>query len=359
MKRAVTCILVVACGGSDPAPADTDDTSTGSSTTHGESSSGNTLTTTTTGPDESSTSVADTSSSGSVDDTSSSSSGDTGEVVLHGACDLAERVGGFTLLREESYSTFSGAVADGVVPVSVLELIGEEGDCRMLRRNNPFCDPGCGTGETCDFDGTCIEYPRNHDVGMVDVTGLLQEVSVAPIEPTYDYFDTSLPHPAWDPLAPIELTAAGGDYESFVLAGVGVSMIVPDPAPVVLDPSADLSLAWTPDEGPAHVRVELTIDLHGATPSKLVCVTDDDGELTVDQSLVAQFVALGVTGFPAITFHRETVDSIEITPGCVELGVRSFADGDLSVVGHTPCTGDGDCPDPMVCDIPNETCIDP
>ncbi|HWB82086.1 MAG TPA: hypothetical protein VG755_44290 [Nannocystaceae bacterium] len=358
MKRGLTCILLVACGGNDPAPADTDDTSTGSSSTLGESSSSATLTTTTTGPDESSTSVADTSST-TADDTSSSSSGDTGEVVLHGACELADRVGGFVLLREESYSTFSGAVADGVVPVSVLENVGEEGDCRMLRRNNPFCDPACGPGETCDFDGTCLDYPRNHDVGMVDVTGLLDAVSVAPIEPTYDYFDTSLPHPAWDPLAPIELSAAGGDYEAFMLAGVGVSMIVPDPAPLVLDPDADLTVMWTPDEGPQQVRVELTIDLHGATPSKLVCVTADDGELTVDQTLVAQFVALGVTGFPTVTFHRETVDSIDITPGCVELGVRSYAEGELSVVGHTPCTMDRDCPDPMICDMPNETCVDP
>jgi hypothetical protein len=346
-----------ACGGSDPAtPDDTGESSTSAST-------GEPTTSTTTGdpPGTSSegTTTADTTAvTTSEGGTADSSSGETGEVVTHGACELADRVGGFAILREESYTTFSGSVADAVVPVSVLENVGEDGDCVLLRRNNPFCEPACGPSETCDFDGNCIAYPANHDVGVVDITGLVQEVSVEPILPTYEYYDTSLMHPAYDEGAIVELSAAGGDYEAFGLVGVGVSMIEPALDELVLDPDADLTVEWTAAAGPAKVRVELSIDQHGSSPTKLVCESDDTGMLTVSQTLVAQFVELGVTGFPSANYFRETVDSIELAPGCVEFGVRSHAQSDLSVIGHTPCTDDLDCPDGETCDIPNETCVE-
>lgn len=352
-------VAVVGCGGTSSDTGAQDSSSSGPSSTDPTTSSSTAPTTTVSTDDTSTagpTTTVDTSESGTGD--TSSSSGETGEVVLHGACPLDNRVGGFVLLREESYTTFSGSVSDGVVPASVLENIGEDGDCVLLRRNNPFCDPTCGPGTTCDFDGNCIDYPANHDVGTVDVTGLLQAVSVMPLMPTYDYFDTDLPHPAWDPLSQIQLSAAGGDYEAFELAGVGVEMIVPDPTPLELDPMAPLDVVWTAEDGPQQVRIELTIDLHGATPSKLVCTVPDTGMTTIPQGLIEQFVGLGVTGFPNVTYYRETVDSIEIEPGCVELGVRSYDQQPLTVVGHTPCTSDDECPDGQTCDIPNETCID-
>ena len=72
---------------------------------------------------------------------------------------------------EQTYSAFSGSVADAVVPLNVLEQVGEDGDCTLLRRNNPFCDPGCAAGETCDFDGNCLPFPVNRDVGVTLVAG--------------------------------------------------------------------------------------------------------------------------------------------------------------------------------------------
>ncbi|MBC8073608.1 MAG: hypothetical protein IAG13_35125 [Deltaproteobacteria bacterium] len=354
---ALVTVALLGCGDSDPSNNDESSSSGASTSTGGvdSSSTGDPPGTTAGSSSEVGTTV-----DGSESSTADSSSGETGEVVLHGACELADKVGSFALLREDIYTTFSGSVADGVVPVSVLENVGEDGDCRLLRRNNPFCDPACGPGQTCDFDGNCIAYPTNHDVGIVDVTGLLEPVSVEPIMPTYEYFDTQLPHPAWDEATVVQLGAAGGDYEPFELVGVGVAMIEPSGGDLVLDAEAPMTVEWVPGAaGLAKVRVELSIDQHGSTPSKLVCESDDTGMLTVSQELIAEFVALGVTGFPAANFYRETVDSVELAPGCVEFGVRSHVQTDLTVAGHTPCTGDDDCRDPQVCDIPNETCIDP
>jgi hypothetical protein len=77
--------------------------------------------------------------------------GDAATIPLAGACPLDTKLGpGFTvsILDEQQYSTVNGYVLDGVIPVTVLELVQEEGNCRLLRRNNPFCDPVCGPSET-------------------------------------------------------------------------------------------------------------------------------------------------------------------------------------------------------------------
>lgn len=296
--------------------------------------------------------------SGSSDGSADTTAGETGEPpVLSGPCALEDKVGGFTLLREADYTTFSGAVADGVVPSSVLENVGEGSGCVLLRRNNPFCNPACSPGTTCDFDGACVPYPANHDVGVVSVTGLVQAVMVDPLMPTYEYFDTSLAHPAWETGAAIALMATGGDYEAFALYGSGVTMIEPSGEEVVLDPSMPLDITWVPDaEGPGTVRVEINIDQHGLTPVELFCEVEDTGSLTIPVELIADFVQFGVTGFPSVTYFRETLDSVEIEPGCVELGVRSHAQGTLSVVGHTPCNAPSDCPPGQDCNIMIQTC---
>lgn len=282
--------------------------------------------------------------------------GDTGDVALAGPCPLADRVGGFTLLMEAEYTAFSGAVADGVVPITVLEPVGEADGCVLLRRNNPFCDPPCQPGTTCDFSGECIPYPVNHDVGVVEVTGLLQEVSVTPVEPTFDYFDTSLMHPAYAPDAAIELKAPGGDYSPFTLRGSGVAMIEPASDALELRNEQAIDIAWTPAGGAGKIRVELNIDQHGNTPVRLVCEAEDTGALTIPASLISQLIGFGISGFPSVQYYRQTVDSVALEPGCVEFVVESHRQTLLSVEGHIPCDMPGDCPDGQVCDLKIQTC---
>jgi hypothetical protein len=310
--------------------------------------------------DETSTSGPAGSSGGTTAPTSggeASSTDDTGDVALRGACPRATRVGGFELAMEAGYTAFSGAVADGVVPITVLEPVGEGGGCVLLRRNNPFCDPPCQPGTTCDFDGACIPYPTNHDVGAVTVTGLVQPLEVAPVMPTFDYFDTSLMHPAFAPGAALELSAAGGDYAAFVLRGEGVAMIAPTSATLTMVHDQPLAVAWTPgDGGAARVRVELNIDQHGNTPVRLVCEADDAGALTIPRELISQLIGFGISGFPSAQYYRETVDSVDLEPGCVEFTVHSHVQTLLSVEGHIPCDSPDDCPDGQVCDLPVQTC---
>lgn len=282
----------------------------------------------------------------------------SGDVLLRGACPAAERVGGFSLSVEEDYSAFSGVVADGVVPITVLEPVGEGGGCVLLRRNNPICDPPCQPGTTCDFTSECIPYPANHDVGTVSVAGLVQAVEVMPVMATFDYFDTTLMHPAFLPGVGITLSASGGDYSPFTLYGEGVAMIEPASGTVTMKKGQALRLEWAAaaDPGAGQIHVELTIDQHGNTPVKLVCDGADSGMLEVPSELIAQFVDFGISGFPNAQFYRQTVDSRTVGAGCVDFTVRSHRETLLAVEGHTPCNKPADCPDGQVCDIMIQTC---
>jgi hypothetical protein len=351
------CVLVglalpaSGCPGGDPP---VDDTTTGPA---GSGSSGSGSSSMGEGPGSSSSGAETTAGPSTSDGPADTTDGETGEpVVLAGPCELDERVGTFNLLREDIYTTFNGAVADGLVPVNVLENVGEEAGCVLLRRNNPFCDPPCGPSDTCDVDGTCIPYPLNHDVGIVTIDGLLQPVMVEPLIPTYEYFDTDLDHPAWAPAAAIELRAAGGDYEAFTLHGDGVEMIEPSADELVLDPAEALTVEWVPGDGPGTIRVELNIDQHGLTPVELWCTSEDTGSLEVPAQFIAEFVQFGVTGYPSVDYYRETVDSVQITPGCVEFGVRAHRRGMLTVIGHTPCNVPEDCPEGLMCNVAIQTC---
>lgn len=293
--------------------------------------------------------------------TTAAGTDDTGEPppALRGACPQETRVGGFELALEAEYTAFSGSVADGVVPITVLEPVGEGGGCTLLRRNNPFCDPPCQPGTTCDFDGACIPYPTNHSVGTLTLAGLAQgEVTVKPVMPTFDYFSTMLEHPAFAAGAAIELAASGGDYPAFTLRGEGVAMIEPGADALEMRDGEPLTVAWGAGAGAGagEVRVELNIDQHGNTPVRLVCEAEDTGSLTIPAALISQLIGFGISGFPSVQYYRQTVDSVELPPGCVEFAVRSHRQTLLSVAGHIPCDSQGDCPDGQVCDLPVQTC---
>jgi hypothetical protein len=302
------------------------------------------------GGDSATATAAETSATGEPTETG-------GGPMFRGACPLADRVGGFVLAMEPDYTAFSGAVADGVVPSTVLEPVGEGDGCTLLRRNNPFCDPPCQPGTTCDFDGACIAYPANHSVGTLALTGLTHgEVTVEPVMPTFDYFSTELMHPAFAPGAAIGIEASGGDYSAFTLHGEGVAMIEPDAEALEMRKDQPLTITWAASEGAGQVRVELNIDQHGLTPVKLICEVEDTGTLTIPAALISQLIAFGISGFPSVQYYRQTVDSIDLEPGCVEFAVRSHRQTLLSVEGHIPCNKPADCPDGQVCDLPTQTC---
>lgn len=296
---------------------------------------------------------------GKGDDSTAPEVLDPATVALAGTCPMETDQGGISLLVGTDETSIDGAVADGVVPTAVLEELLSDGDCKVLRRNNPYCDPACDPGTTCDFDGTCVEYPANQDLGTVSVSGLSKAVSMEAVFPGNTYYDTSLPHPACTAPDVLTLSMPGGTYGPAELHA-----LCPEPYDVtgnlwVIDPSADLVVSW-PVPTTSVVRTEmalsLSIDQHGVSPSVLRCVFADDGEGTVSAAALAELVSVGVTGFPTGTLTRRTVDSAPAGAGCMEFTAEATRTVEVDVVGYTPCVSDEDCPDGQTCDLAFQVC---
>ncbi len=298
-------------------------------------------------------------SCGQDDSTQDSAAPDPAEVPLAGACSLAEDLGGFLVSGEDGRSGVDGAVADGIVPINVLEEIATEGDCRLMRRNNPFCDPECAPGETCDFDGTCLPYPVNQDLGTVTITGLASPVEMEPVFPGNTYYDTSLSPPLFDPGALIALQMPGGVYGPATLYGVGIETIAPLDEEWAVEAGVDLVVHWQPPTGSVsrgEIALSVNIDQHGTTPSTLLCAFEDDGEGTVPAAILQALVDTGVTGFPSGALARRTQDHAEVAAGCMDFTVSSPATVGVDVIGYTSCISDADCPDGMECNEELQIC---
>lgn len=290
--------------------------------------------------------------------------------VVPGAksCALDQRLGGFDIEHAGFYASAAGEVAGGVIPLTVLEAVASEGPCRLMRKNNPFCDPGCAAGDLCDHDGTCLPYPSPQPLGTVTVTGLLVDGGTLVMEPKGEgiYFDTSVPLPLFEPGAPISLTAAGDALPGFVLEAAGVEDLSTGEAVLTAEVGTPLELTWVASQHASEIHVRINVDQHGITPLNLVCDLEDSGSHQVPAALLDQLLTSGISGFPTFHMYRQRVDSVTVISGpgadaisgCVELRVRSFLQRQLAVAGHTPCKNAQDCPMGQVCDTVVETCVD-
>jgi hypothetical protein len=293
------------------------------------------------------------------DSAQDSATPDPAEVPLAGACALAEDFGGFLVRSDETQAGIDGAVADGVVPISVLEQIAADGDCMLLRRNNPFCEPACDPGWACDFDGTCLPWPVAQDLGTVTLTGLAGPVEMEPVFPGNTYFDTSMGAPLFEPGALITLRMPGGVYGPATMHGVGFEPLAPLDTEWSVGGGQDLLVHWQAPTGAiqrAQIALSLTIDLHGATPGTLRCAFEDDGEASVPAAILQTLIDTGVTGFPRGTLERHTEDHTAAGAGCMDLTVMSSTTVAVDVVGYTPCTTDVECPEGMECNEELQIC---
>jgi hypothetical protein len=308
----------------------------------------------------------DTSDAGDDGDTDSglpAPDGDPASIQLAGRCDQAADLGGFVVEATQDYSVVSGDVSDGVVPMSVLDQVTVSGDCRAMQRNNPYCDPACTAGETCDFDGECVPFPQTVDLGSVTIAGLVADVIMAPVSPGYTYFDTSLSHPAFAAGALIELKTGQGNtgagaLDPVTLHGVGVSPLELSGDTWLLVEGEPLDVRWTAADAGARSEIELrvNIDQHGSSPLSVYCTFADDGEGRVDAALVDLLVRAGVTGFPSGKLARITTDQASVEGGCMDFSVSSPRVPEVRVDGFTPCHRDEDCPDGQTCNPETEIC---
>ena len=248
------------------------------------------------------------------------------EGTPRGPCAVGDVTGLFEIVYGKNFSYFSGDVSAFPTPAVAPEELLATGACTVRRQVNLTCSSACEGGTVCGTSGSCVDAPASVGVGTVSVLGLLVDVSLDPTEGTGFYMDSSLPHPPFEPGSPVRLDATGGDDASFTLYGVGVEKVEVQDEEWSVSAGAPLLVSWVPDEGSdAQVEVVLAIDQLGKTPAEIHCLTDDTGEVEIAADLIDLLLESGVSGTPAGTVTRRTVDSDMIDRGCVELRVYGSA----------------------------------
>jgi hypothetical protein len=282
----------------------------------------------------------------------------TGE-DLAGACPQESRFGGFILESGGNAPTVAGVVADAVLPISVRTEIDAAGGCRILRRENPFCDPPCAGSETCNLQSACVPYPRNQTMGDVSVTGTTAPMTMSPDATRY-YSNTAATEPLFAEGALIELRTETADFPAFRLRGVGVEDLVLASTDILIRPGEDLVLTYTASgRTDVDMYLSMNVDQHGTSPGAVVCTQDDTGTLTVPASIVDGLLALGQSGVPNAYISRRTTDSTAAGTGCAELVVSQTVPPNqlrVRVEGVFYCTPPEMCPMGMTCNTTTFIC---
>jgi hypothetical protein len=293
--------------------------------------------------------------SGASSSPSSSASAPSSNQTLSGElCANEERGGSLRMYLSGDRTIFDGFVADGVKPAGINREIAADGACRLYGPADLFCSTPCTSGTTCAGDDVCVPTPVEQSAGTISVAGLLAPVEMTPNAITGKYGKTILnPYPAFEPGAPIEVSASGDVISAFKLHGWGVPPLVTSLTTVNVSSGSGVPLTWdTAGVNPDHTEVEIwfSVDVHGSTTRWIECTVPDSGSFELPASLVTELIELGLSGFPRMTMTRRSADSVELSTGdCVDFQVGSEVKIELTVDGLISCNGDTECPDGQSC----------
>jgi hypothetical protein len=230
----------------------------------------------------------------------------------------------------------------------------QEGDCRLLARNHPFCDPTCTGLAECVDDGVCAEAPAKLDAGRVRVSGLGPEYDLKFINGNYNQPPAvKLAYPPCAEGDTVHLEIDGGGSGGFDLDAACVEPIE-FPGPVAMERGQPLHLSWTAPGMLDLARIEAEIDIssHGGANGLIRCDAPDTGSLDIAAPLIDGLLDLGVAGYPSIVVKRivQTVGPTEHSKK-VELTLYSSHEIPVTVPGVTSCGSTAECP-------MGETCTD-
>lgn len=282
-------------------------------------------------------------------------------LTTYAPCPYETAVGGLEIALKDGYTAIVGQTHDGVTPAAVPEAITVDGPCALYHPRTLFCDPPCAAGDTCGEDGECMPFPSAIDVGTVTISGLKAEVELTSKAPAWFYTNIgTLPHPAADPGDALSLVASGGSVDAFELLGEGIEPLVVDSPSLSLLEGDEPTLLWTAPsaDGPARVKLAVSLANHGGVPAWLECHVDDTGTFTFPQALLDELLGLGFSGWPSVSLTRQTRDSATRTPGCIAFSVTSEVVLSVDIPGLVSCSSTEDCPGGQVCRV-DLSCGDP
>jgi len=98
----------------------------------------------------------------------------------------------------------------------------------------------------------------------------------------------------------------------------------------------------------------MEIGHHGSVAARVECDFPDTGSAKIPAALVSALMDKGVHGYPQLILSRRTVDSTQVTGGCIDFTVASDVLRFL-IACPTPgncltsCTTKAECPAPQIC----------
>ena len=286
-------------------------------------------------------------------------------MALFAPCGPDARAGGFGIqLNEEAlgnpaFTALSGTVLTGVRPQTVWRPEGAPaGGCQLMVGPSSSCTPACAYPQVCGLTGQCIANPAPQNVGDVTLTGLgSAPLVMSPLSASVPIYSSSLsdPYPPFVAGAALTLTAAGGAIPGFTLIGKGFDPLVFPGTNLTATGGQPFSFTWTAPSQPGAARIFAVMEIghHGGVAARVECSLADTGSGQIPAAIISALIAKGVHGFPGLSLARQTVDSVNLAPGCVDLTVAAFVERGITVcptVGtcvascscggqQTPCTG--------------------
>lgn len=251
-----------------------------------------------------------------------------------------------------------GKIYDGPSPASLIwEEDSKEGACRLLTPRVPFCNTPCGGSAVCVEDDTCQPYPTAHSAGTVTAKGIqtaagASEFTMKPVANNYQPpADITLKYPGFAEGDIVRMEAAGEFYSAFAVESKGIAQLEVLNSTITLEPNKAVMLTWTAPgkAGISTIHVKVDVSHHGGSKGLIECDTEDTGSLELPAALVTKLLNLGIAGFPTVLITRQSVGSITIAPGRVDLVVSSDIEKAVDIPGLVSCTGTMDCPMGQTC----------
>jgi hypothetical protein len=266
--------------------------------------------------------------------------------TLNTSCSLDTRVGGFSvqlveMAGNDPYTSINGGVRNAVQPSEVWQQKGAAaGTCRLMVGPTIVCTTPCTNPQICAGQNQCIAPPTYQSAGAITLTG----VGPSPItmNPMQNFYSASLtnPYPPFSPGATVRLQAAGAMIPAFTLETVGFEPLVFAGTGLTMTNGQAFAFTWTPPATAGAARILATVEIghHGGVAAEIDCDLPDTGSAEIPASLVSALIAEGVHGFPTLSLMRRTPVSTTVGASCVDFTIASPVQREITV-----------CPTPGTC----------
>ena len=264
---------------------------------------------------------------------------------------------------------FLGFVRSGWSPPNIVwRITAQEGPCKLVVPETPFCNPACTGSAVCTEGGRCVAQPVARNAGRVRLRGLQTEIRRPGDQHDRDgrADGLSAAHRLAAGLPAVLARRPGGTGRRRRRRG-RVLAVDPGHRP------AGHSRQRNPDRSPRRraspcagrrppagatsvIQAVFDLSLHAGTKGKIECEVPDTGAHDVSASLMDKLLDLGTAGFPKVTVTRQSQASTAVASGRVRLAVLSEMLRELMIEGQISCTEDAECPSGRTCDLDKLLC---